>query len=175
MLTRVFVAITFLACHLQAASLQSSESPQDLLDLEVVTLDAQGYPVTTLYYSYDQLLTLPAVTVKIARDPHTNTPATYTGIDLSNLFEAFGAAASFDVIGAKCADNSKYYYDRDYIARRHPMLLLKFDGKAPADWPTTQDGNPLGPYCVVHESFSPAEAVYGYVEQPRSPYGGCLV
>ena len=171
MLTRAFVAITFLACHLQAASLESSASPQGLLDLEVVTLDAQGYPVTTLYYSYDQLLTLPTVTVKTARDPHTNTPATYTGIDLSNLFEAFGAEASLDVIGAKCADNSKYYYDGDYIARRHPMLLLKFDGKAPADWPTAQDGNPLGPYCVVHESFSPAETVYGYAEQPRSPYG----
>ena len=25
----------------------------------------------------------------------------------------------------------------------------------------------LGPYCVVHESFSPIETVYGYVEQPR--------
>ncbi len=29
----------------------------------------------------------------------------------------------------------------------------------------------LGPYCVVHESFSPAEAIYGYVEQPRDTYG----
>jgi mono/diheme cytochrome c family protein len=29
----------------------------------------------------------------------------------------------------------------------------------------------LGPYCVVHESFSPAETIYGYVEQPRGTYG----
>jgi hypothetical protein len=29
----------------------------------------------------------------------------------------------------------------------------------------------LGPYCVVQESFSPAETIYGYVEQPRSLYG----
>ena len=31
-------------------------------------------------------------------------------------------------------------------------------------------GTVLGPYCVVHESFSPAETVYGYVEEPRIPY-----
>jgi mono/diheme cytochrome c family protein len=29
----------------------------------------------------------------------------------------------------------------------------------------------LGPCCVVHESFSPAEAIYGYVEEPRIQYG----
>ena len=33
---------------------------------------------------------------------------------------------------------------------------------------TTEQGNKLGPYCVVHESFSPAETIYGYIEQPRS-------
>ena len=26
----------------------------------------------------------------------------------------------------------------------------------------------LGPYCVVHESFSPTETIYGYVEEPRN-------
>ena len=29
----------------------------------------------------------------------------------------------------------------------------------------------LGPYCIVHESFSPAEAIYSYVEKPRDMYG----
>jgi hypothetical protein len=26
-------------------------------------------------------------------------------------------------------------------------------------------------YCVGHESFNPSETIYGYVEQPRIPYG----
>ena len=107
-------------------------------DLEVITLDSQGNPAKTVYYSYDQLLTLPTVTVKTERDPNTNTPATYTGIYISDLFEAFGADASFDVIGANCLDRYKQYYDRDYVARHRPILLLKFDGKAPDDWPTVQ-------------------------------------
>src|SRR6201993_1740062 len=170
MLPRVLV-VTLLTCN-SNASLQASETRQDWQDLEVITLDSQGNPAKTVYYSYDQLLTLPTVTVKTDRDPNTNTPATYTGVYIGDLFEAFGADASFDVIGTKCFDRSKQYYDRDYVAKHRPILLLKFDGKVPRDWPHSEQGNKFGPYCVVHESFSPAETIYGYVEQPRrSPYG----
>ena len=171
MLARVLVVIALLASNLNAAPLQPSETRQSWQDLEVITLDSQGDPAKTVYYTYDQLLTLPAVTVKTDRDPNTNNPATYTGIYISELFEAFGADASFDVIGAKCFDRSKQYYDRDYVAKHRPILLLKFDGNVPRDWPHREQGNKLGPYCVVHESFSPAETIYGYVEQPRIPYG----
>jgi mono/diheme cytochrome c family protein len=108
------------------------------------------------------------VTVKTERDPNTNTPATYTGVYISDLFESFGANAPFDVIGANCLDRSKQYYDRDYVAKHRPILLLKFDGNLPRDWPPTEQGNKLGPYCVVHESFSPTETIYGYVEESRS-------
>jgi hypothetical protein len=59
MFTRVFVVIALFACNSYAASLQPSSSPQDPLDLEVVTLDAQGNATNTAYYNYDQLLTLP--------------------------------------------------------------------------------------------------------------------
>ena len=161
------LSVALLTSISNAASLQSSATSEDPLDLEVITLDPQGIPAKTVYYSYDQLLKLPAVTVKTERDPNTNTPATYTGIYLSDLFEAFDADASFDVIAAKCSDGRKQYYDRDYVARHRPILLLKFDGKPPADWPNAEHGSWLGPYCVVHESFSPAETIYGYVEQPR--------
>jgi hypothetical protein len=171
MLARVLVVIALFAYNSNAASLQPSETRQNWQDLEVNTLDPQGNPAKTVYYSYDQLLTLPTVTVKTKRDPNTNTPATYTGIYLSDLFEAFGADGSLDVIGANRLDRFKLYYDRDYVATHRPILLLKFDGKEPDDWPSTEDGNMLGPYCVVHESFSPAETIYGYVEQPRSLYG----
>jgi mono/diheme cytochrome c family protein len=167
MLTRVFVVIALLACNSNASPLQPSATPQDPMDLEVITLDAQGNPAKSVFYSYDQLLTLPTVTVKTERDPSTNTPATYTGVYLSDLFEAFGAENSFDVIGAKRPDKYKQYYDREYVAKHRPILLLKFDDKLPDDWPHTEDGSMLGPYCVVHESFIPTETVYGYIEQPR--------
>ena len=168
MFTRVFVVIALLACNSDAASLQSSSTPRDPMDLAVITLDSQGKSAKTVYYSYDQLLELPTVTVKTERDPNTNAPATYTGVYLSDLFESFGANASFDVIGANCIGRYKQYYDRDYVTRHRPILLLKFDDKPPADWPKSEQGNVLGPYCVVHESFSPTETIYGYVEEPRN-------
>jgi hypothetical protein len=170
MLTRVFVIVALLTSISNAASLQPSETRQDWQDLEVIVLDSQGNPAKTVYYSYDQLLTLPTITVKTERDPNTNTPATYTGIYISDLFEAFGADATFNVIGTNSLGKYKQYYDRDYVARHRPILLLKFDGKASDDWPQTEARNMLGPYCVVHESFSPSETIYGYVEEPRSPY-----
>jgi mono/diheme cytochrome c family protein len=106
--------------------------------------------------------------VKSKRDPNTNTPATYTGVYISDLFEAIGADKSFEVIGANCSDARKQYYDRDYVAKHRPILLLKFDGKPPADWPNSDHGSWFGPYCVVHESSSPTETIYGYVEEPRN-------
>jgi hypothetical protein len=170
MLRRV-LAVALLKCESNAASLQLSINPKDPLDLEVITLDSQGKPAKSVYYSYDQLLTLPAVTVKTELDPNTNRPATYTGIYISDLFEAFGANTLFDVIGANCSDGRKQYYDREYVDKHRPILLLKFDGKPPADWPNAEHGSWLGPYCVVHESFKPAETTYSYVEEPRIAYG----
>jgi len=168
MLKQLFVVIALFACNANATSLQSSSSPQDPLDLELITLDPQGNPTNAVYYSYDQLLTLPTVTVKTDRDANTNAPANYTGVYISDLFEAFGAGPSLDVIGANCSDGRKQYYDRDYVAKHRPILLLKFDGKPPADWPNSEHGSWLGPYCVVHETFSPTETIYGYIEEPRS-------
>jgi hypothetical protein len=68
------LVVILLTCNLNAASLQPSETRQDWQDLEVITLDSQSDPAKTVYYTYDQLLTLPAVTVKTDRDPNTNNP-----------------------------------------------------------------------------------------------------
>jgi hypothetical protein len=133
MLTRMFVVVAILACNSNAVSLQSSSSPLDPLDLEVVTLDSQGNATNAVYYSFDQLLTLPLVNVRTERDPNTNAPATYTGVYISDLFEAFGADKSIDAIGAKCSDGRKQYCDPDYVAKHRPILLLKFDGNVPRD------------------------------------------
>ena len=158
MFTRVSVFVTLLACNSDAASLQPSSTPRDPMDLAVITLDSQGNPAKRVYYSYDQLLTLPTVTVKTDLDPNTNTPATYTGVYISDLFEAFGADASLDVIGANCSDGHKQYYDRDYIAKHRPILLLKFDESHLLIGQIQSTVAALGPYCVVHESFSPTES-----------------
>ena len=64
MLPRVLVVPALVTGNTNAASLQPSETRQQWEDLQVITLDSQGYRAKTVYYSYDQLLTLPTVTVK---------------------------------------------------------------------------------------------------------------
>jgi hypothetical protein len=71
----------------------------------------KGNPITIVYYSDDQLLTLPAVTVKTDRDPNTSTPATYIDVYISDIFET--PEASLDVIAANCSNGRKQYCDRD--------------------------------------------------------------
>ena len=175
----MFVVIALLACNSDAVTLQPSAIRQKWEDLEVITLDSLGNPAKTVYYGYDQLLTLPTVTVKTERDPNTGTPGTYTGIYISDLFEAFAADASLDVIGANCLDKYKQYYDRDYIARHRPILLLKFDGSLPDDWPRVSH-SPESSRARHEQSSDPTasfmnrldpERVCGYVEEPRTPYG----
>jgi hypothetical protein len=47
--------------------------------LEVFNIDADGSASVPRYYRFEQLLTLPQITVKTATDPNTQQPATYTG------------------------------------------------------------------------------------------------
>lgn len=37
-------------------------------------------------------------------------------------------------------DKYKQYYDRDYIAKHRPILLLKFDGQSPDEWHLSNAG-----------------------------------
>jgi hypothetical protein len=60
-LAKLFVVIAMLACNSNAASVQPSATRQKSDDLEVITFDLQGNPANTVYYSYDQLLTLPTM------------------------------------------------------------------------------------------------------------------
>jgi hypothetical protein len=61
--------------------------------------------------------------------------------------------------------------NRDYNGKHHPIFLVKYDGKAPADWPKSEHNSPMGPYCVVHENFQSSETIYGYIEPPRISFG----
>ena len=49
------------ATQLECGRLQPSETRENWQDLEVITLDPQGNPAKTVYYSYDQLLPLRTV------------------------------------------------------------------------------------------------------------------
>jgi len=154
-----------------AGTLTSSQTRTSSQDLEVFDIRADGSVSAPRYYRYEQLLTLRLVTVKTAKDPNTQQPATYTGVYFNDLIPGLQSSAEQTVLGANCYDGYQQYYDPDYDEKHHPIFLLKYDGKAPAEWPKSEHDSPMGPYCVVHESFRPLETVYGYTEAPRIPFG----
>jgi hypothetical protein len=154
-----------------AGTLTSSQTRTSSQDLEVFDIQADGSASAPRYYRYEQLLALPLITVKTAKDPNTQQPATYTGVYFNDLVRGLQSSAEQTVLGANCYDGYQQYYDSDYDKKHHPIFLLKYDGKAPAEWPKSEHDSPMGPYCVVHESFQPLETVYGYTEAPRIPFG----
>jgi hypothetical protein len=165
--------VSLLVCFLPAfaETLTSSLTRTSSRDLEVFDVQPDGSVSAPRYYRYEQLLTLPLVTVKTAKDPNTQQPATYTGVYFNDLIQGLRSSAEQTVLGANCYDGYQQYYDLDYDEKHHPIFLLKYDGKAPADWPKSEHNSPMGPYCVVHENFQPLETVYGYTEEPRIPFG----
>ncbi len=154
-----------------ANPLPSSTTRTSPQDLEVFDIGPDGQKSSSRFYTYAQLETLPQVTVKTNKDPNTDEPATYTGVYVRDLFSALGAKPGQDVIGSTCYDKYKDYYDSLYIQKHQPIFLLKYDNKLPAQWPKAFGTMALGPYCIVHERFVPAETIYGYVEPPRIPFG----
>jgi hypothetical protein len=164
-----FLFVPLLPAH--AGTLSGSPTRSSSQDLEVFDIKPDGSISVPRYYRYEQLLTLPLVTVKTAKDPNTQQPATYTGVYFNDLIQALQSSPEQTVLGANCYDGYQQYYDPDYNEKHHPIFLLKYDGKAPADWPKSEHDSPMGPYCVVHENFQPLETIYGYTEAPRIPFG----
>jgi hypothetical protein len=140
-------------------------------DLEVFDIKADGSTSAPQYYRYEQLLSLAQITVKTAKDPNTQQPATYTGVYVNDLIRALQSSPDQTVLDANCYDGYQQYYDPEYGEKHHPIFLLKYDEKAPPDWPKSEHDSPMGPYCVVHENFQPSETIYGYTEAARIPFG----
>ncbi len=121
-----------------AGTLTSSQTRTSSQDLEVFDIRADGSVSAPRYYRYEQLLTLRLVTVKTAKDPNTQQPATYTGVYFNDLIPGLQSSAEQTVLGANCYDGYQQYYDPDYDEKHHPIFLLKYDGKAPAEWPKSE-------------------------------------
>jgi hypothetical protein len=87
-----------------AGILTSSPTRTSSQDLEVLDVQPDGSVSAPRYYRYEQLLTLPLVIVKTAKDPNTQQPATYTGVYLNNLIQGLRNSEEQTVLGANCYD-----------------------------------------------------------------------
>jgi len=144
------------------------ESPSDL----EIGGDLAGLPRGTLrYIARKDLLTLPQVSYTVTGDPNFKGlgPTRISGVSLEELTKRF-AAPGADLVVAICDDKYRANYPRDYRTAHRPLLVLKINGKDPAEWPK-DEGSDMGPYLISQPNFTPRFKVLSHVEEMQIPWG----
>lgn len=154
-----------------AAGLTLHRARMSSTDLEVAGMlkgVASGEP---RYVRYDELLTLPQETYTVADDSNFKGPVTITGIPLEQLPKLLGAQTGATMMTAVCDDAYAAHYPPDYLAKHHAVLVLKVNGKVPAQWPLGSDNAAMGPYMISHPTFAPAFTVLAHKDEAQVPWG----
>jgi mono/diheme cytochrome c family protein len=125
----------------------------------------------TRFVTYAELETLPQVTYTVSDDPNLVGTVTITGVALDTLPALLGAKPGAAMVIARCDDDYAGHYPAAYMAAHHPVLVLRINGKLPADWPKGSDGSALGPYFVSQPKFTPSFRVLSHTDEMQVPWG----
>jgi len=142
-------------------------------DLEVGG-EIAGLPSgATRYLTRDDLLALPQTTYTAIGDRNFSGPTQVSGVLIEELIRHLGAAPESDLMVAICRDRYRANYPRAYIAAHHPLLVLKINGKPPANWPKDAEGHDsdMGPYLISHSTFTPTFKILSHEDEPQIPWG----
>ncbi len=169
------------ACVLAGAAMLVSAAPADdrraILHAERITAgdlelggERAGVPSgQARFVRYEELLRLPQETYTVTNDSNFQGKTEISGVALSTLAETFGA--STDMVVATCNDQYQAHYPPDYLTAHHPLLVLRINGQDRDHWPTTGNGETLGPYLISHPEFKPSFKVLSHEDEPQIPYG----
>lgn len=162
-------AVTAVAAGPQRLSLMTSRSsPQDL----EISGDVPGLTAgASRFVSYAALSQLPQVTASVRNDENFSGPVQLSGISLDVLLAAMGVDGRDALIAAISNDGYEGHYSVAYRAAHHPFLVLKIDGKEPAQWKAGPDGEKYTPYVVSEPNFVPAFHVLAHKDIAPIPYG----
>ena len=146
-------------CFLPIATAAWIEFPSNAKRLSATDLEISGdlaaMPAgTTRFLSREQLLILPLVTYTVTDDPNFSGATVIRGVLLEELLHRLGSPKA-DLVVAVCDDKYRAHYTREYLALRHPVLVLEVNGKPPAGWPKDAHEHQfdMGPYMVSHAKF----------------------
>ncbi|HEX4005923.1 MAG TPA: cytochrome c [Acidobacteriaceae bacterium] len=143
-------------------------SPQDL----EVTGDVPGIPAgASRFVRYSDLAALPQVAYTVKDDTNFGGPVQLSGVPLDELMQALGATSGKLLVAAICVDGYEGHYTAEYRAQHHPFLVLKVEGKEPANWTRDEDGQLLAPYFVSHPSFKPSFSILAHLDEAQLPVG----
>jgi mono/diheme cytochrome c family protein len=140
-------------------------------DLEIGG-DLTGTPAhTTRYATREQLLALPQVSFTVTNDANFRGPTEISGVALDELLHALTGNPESEMIVAICSDKYEGHYPHDYVAAHKPVLVLKINGKDPADWPKFATGADMGPYLISSPDFKPSFKILSHEDEPQIPWG----
>jgi mono/diheme cytochrome c family protein len=147
---------------------KSRHSPSDL----EVGGSIEGVPLgETRFVSYKELLRLPQESYTVTDDTNFGRTVKISGVALEALPALLGATKDASMLIAICDDKYEAHYPASYMSAHHPLLVLKVNGKEPAEWPVGVDGVPMGPYMVSHASYTPAFRILTHDDEAQVPWG----
>lgn len=127
---------------------------------------------TERYITREQLLALPQVSYTVTNDANFSGPTRISGVALEELIQKLAANPESDLALAVCTDGYETHYTHSYISAHHPVLVLKIDGKDPADWPKFHEsGADMGPYLISSPDFKPSFKILSHEDEPQIPWG----
>jgi mono/diheme cytochrome c family protein len=127
----------------------------------------------TRFISREQLLALPQVSYTVTNDANFSGPTEITGVALDQLVQTLLPKVHVDVlVVAVCSDDYEAHFSHAYIAAHRPVLVLKINGKDPAEWPKAPGSNAdMGPYLISSPDFKPSFKILSHEDEPQIPWG----
>ncbi len=127
----------------------------------------------TRYITREQLLALPQVNFIVTNDANFKGPTEISGVALDQLLQAlFPEKQESLLVVAICSDEYEAHFPKEYIEAHHPALVLKINGKGPAEWPKAPGGYfSMGPYVISSPDFKPSFKILSHEEEPQIPWG----
>jgi mono/diheme cytochrome c family protein len=164
------LALCMLPC-LRSRAVVLHKARQSASDLEVGGSLAGVPRGKTRFVRYAELLALPQETEMAVDDTNFGRPMRMTGIALARLPALLGAKSGAAMVIAMCDDAYAAHYAAEYLRVHHPVLVLRLNGKAPAQWPRAVDGEAMGPYVISHPHFAPSFHVLAHRDEAQVPWG----
>ncbi len=125
----------------------------------------------TRFVSYEELLRLPQVSYMVSDDTNFGKTVQISGVALEILPALLGAKKDASMVIGLGDDQYAAHYPAAYLRAHHPLLVLRVNGKEPANWPEGVDGVPMGPYMVSHASYAPSFRVLPHEDEAQVPWG----
>lgn len=172
---RVILAGAVLAGGIAAAGagpqhltlMNQRNSPQDL----EISGDIPGLAAgASRFVSYAALSQLPQVSATVRNDENFTGPVQLSGVSLDVLLTALGVDGKDALIAAISSDGYEGHYTVAYRAEHHPFLVLKIDGKEPAQWKPGPDGEKYTPYVISEPNFVPAFHILAHKDMAQVPF-----